>query len=1223
MNQRVELDDLVYSYPTSDEPGIQTKLTAKYEFLECQSLPREPVPERGQFYNSQKFVHRFLLPYNKLFIIWRTGTGKTGAFAGKTEEIRRNLKLNQALDFIDAYKSRYRSNITRAIILVRGSVLKDEIINQILCKYSLPEDVGVGKKGNKLPPFYDIMTTYKFAKEMLQKTDQQILAEDDDTIYIIDEEHNLRIDPTEGFSGDSSEEVGDEDKQERRQAMVYRQIHRTNHLLRRSKFLLMTATPMINDSWEFMDGLNLLLPLNNQMRFSPLDYNLKTIEELEPYFRGKISYLRESGLDVVPTYDHPGMVKYDRTYSIKRIDGIHQYQSDLKIYPSYMELVHTDNETIDYPEPLYEIDASGERKIYLAQGNIYRKHAETIRNIKVEEVDPFSGRLTGTDLLSTEDSSVGKSKKQTFYFKEREICNAIYPDGSYGKEGFKKYIVKDESGAYSASPKLLEWIRCPPRPNVPERTPDGKYIPFEERFDMLKLRYLTIKYSQMVASVYNSYYSDSTVRGTSYAYTHWLKGSGAIYLGLCLDANGIEKLNISSSVFISQKSTQVGLSCPIKETVIGGRISNRQIRKDFVKKPRYALLHSGLLREKFQAIMELFNSWENRYGEYIKVIIYTPIGREGFNLSNAIEFYGIDPGWNKADDYQAESRGIRVVSHEDLLYELRQKYISEGRNPDEAKINVKLYPYAAIDRISGTSIDIKLFELSEKKDIYIKIKGREAKITAVDNIINRLRNQRPYDKDYTATCDYQQCKYGSYDPEPDYIDYSSYDLLYNTEALTDIIKEIKTIFRLRFSIRLNELLLHFAKIVEIDRSKIHYYRPKLINFAIDKMILDKIYLYNRYGFRSYLVEDNSILFIQSEFPVYSNTFGMSQYSSLYYSNHVISNLYQDLSIYITKLEDIDQSIIIKELYTEVLSPEELEIRFEGLTAGNKIKIIEDVIYKKLIEEVRSGPIDTIYNKYSKDIFLINEPLAEIQSMAHTIQNINAGGPGRNVVHISESKRLKTAVQIVPQNTNISPYQTPIHPPKTVGDEVIFHNLYGQMIESSYAATTNFKNAEGPIRLIKRRYGETWRGATVYETPVYHKIIQDEVIKVLAHYEEFPIYGFVLRSDGEFRIRSKLFEKDKSKVDARYVYRGRVCTTINKPILIKVAMELNIGIPIDIRNISVNDMRKYLMNINRKVEKLSESEIIYNYKIEQAKYTKNDLCDIIKNKLYELKRVFEQ
>ena len=83
--------------------------------------------------------------------------------------------------------------------------------------------------------------------------------------------------------------------------------------MKRSKIILGTATPMINDVNEIAPLMNLLLPADQQM---PTNWNYENVslDQLEPFFRGKVSYVR--GLDTGAQVIYEGS-KMNKSYTIQ------------------------------------------------------------------------------------------------------------------------------------------------------------------------------------------------------------------------------------------------------------------------------------------------------------------------------------------------------------------------------------------------------------------------------------------------------------------------------------------------------------------------------------------------------------------------------------------------------------------------------------------------------------------------------------------------------------------------------------------------------------------------------------------------------------------------------------------------------------------------------------------------------------------------------------------
>ena len=95
-----------------------------------------------------------------------------------------------------------------------------------------------------------------------------------------------------------------------------------------------------------------------------------------------------------------------------------------------------------------------------------------------------------------------------------------------------------------------------------------------------------------------------------------------------------------------------------------------------------------------------FNNIKNIDGSYIKVILLSPAGSEGLNLSNVISVHILDPYWNNVRIEQVVGRAIRYCSHKDL--------------PLDKRI-VNIYKYFSITQDIETT-DIKIRNIAQKKE---------------------------------------------------------------------------------------------------------------------------------------------------------------------------------------------------------------------------------------------------------------------------------------------------------------------------------------------------------------------------------------------------------------------------------------------------------------------------------------------------------------------------
>ncbi|GAH54861.1 unnamed protein product, partial [marine sediment metagenome] len=258
---------------------------------------------------------------------------------------------------------------------------------------------------------------------------------------------------------------------------------------------------------------------------------------------------------------------------------------------------------------------------------------------------------------------------------------------------------------------------------------------------------------------------------------------------------------------------------------------------------------------EYSSILEAFNSFENRHGEYIKAVIGSPKTRDGINLANVIQIHLLGPDWNQAASYQAESRAVRSTSHVDLITEERARLIEEGKNPDDAFVDINIYRHASLNN-SGKSIDLMMYQLSEVKDRKISHVMRLIKQCSTDCQINYNRNVRSTDIDYSSNCDYDICKYDCVDPLPEYIDYTSYDVLYTGKIVNEVVNRLIDIFKIEFHIKFNKLY-----------NILNKYRKKIIDLGVTQLIQNKTEMIDRYGYINYLREDSGVIFLRKDYPL--------------------------------------------------------------------------------------------------------------------------------------------------------------------------------------------------------------------------------------------------------------------------------------------------------------------------------------------------------------------
>jgi hypothetical protein len=1087
----VQLADLIYTYPSQDDPAFQTIITAKREFSELASSMNEPVPAPGYLYKHQELIKRFMIPYDRLLLFHRAGTGKTCTIFGSSESVKDGI-LRATVNFIEDYIKPRRTNIKRIYILTRGDALINELKRQLVCvctngTYLTPQVVDSTteqqQKANvrrAISPYYEIMGYTSFSNEIERSgyNDRQLKELFSDTMFIVDEIQNIRAD----HSTNTEEEA----------RKNYDILHRLFHIIERSKIILASATPMVNDASEIRDVMNLLLPLDRQIRGG--NFSNPSLEDFEPYFRGMISYVRELDTGITPMYIGTPM---DAEYKI----GEDNVRSQFIIYPSEMGEI---------------------------QEEAYR-----------EAIQGENG--------------------DRFYINSRMASNFVFPDGTYDKKAFDRWVIRLEPDVYEPRDELRTQIKR-------------------------NLASLSRKLDNLIRIA-------TQEPGSTFIYCDFMYAGGAAIIGMVLRTLGIEQYRETASPFTTSDK---GLK-PFCSTGAG---ATRTIRLD--KRLRFALFTSDTSPAKSSNILDLFNSYENRHGEYLKILIGSPVSKIGLNLANVVQVHLFGPAWNQSHIYQAISRAIRSTSHVALLAEAREREL----DPASARVDVRIYQHASIIP-EETTTDLLVYQLAEKKDISIRRMERIMKRVAFDCQIHYNRNVRATDIDYSAACDYDVCAYPCSSPAPTeelkLEVLPSYNTLYSNSTIEEISSSLKVLLLDNPMVKLDQLYRLFP-----------HRAPTDILLAVEDLVTDKATIVDRYGFEGFIRLEGDTIYVQRDYPL-----GASSKSVVYYVNNLIATQVEDITQYAITLEAPKQDEIIEAL--QQLDPESplFETYVKSLNLPSKIILLE----KAYIEHVHSGrPIawaEKILRIFDNYIYYFYEPTESIARVAELL-TIRATGRGRKP---KGGKR-----RINPNTLNL---EAPDPNAESGGEIIYLHTLYSQSYDkTSYDTVSKFIHAEGKIRLYKPSEEIGFRDANDAETPVYSQMIQRVLADKLSDYEQYNIYGIVL-GDGAFRIRDKSTEDAiKAGKDARKINRGRICKSWRKPDLVDVLYQLNIEPP-TVTDSGMDDSQALQFLQSKKVKETGRINL-REFSSEKLQffarwYLENmsvaEICDLLQKTLADTGRLF--
>lgn len=1218
-SEEIQLADLLESYEPATTPGFQTLITAKEEFRELASPAVEKLPPgRGKYFKHQKFYHRYMRVYGNIIIIDETGTGKSCSVTGFTEYTRKELEKAKINPNNADEKA---GHFNKVVALFKGSSQKSEFNNQLVCRCSdghyetdlvkNAEKQRVQKTNITLEikkAGYEVSTYIKFTKQIMKKfpneSDDERLAEEySDTIFWVDEAHNLLIDQTKT-------------KNLREKQLTYHTLWRVFHLARRIKVIISTATPMINQVADFGSIINLILPrdgvlppgynpyiaTDNDIRVlfpeipfgmegasleeiapyfrgqipSNYDFENAQLEDLEPYLRGRVGFIRAA--DTGAVIEEQGQISEDEF----EVNGVN-YISQVVVYPSRM----SDFQTEGYAR---------------AYGSPDEKRDDLKGPVRQASNFIFPDGYWGSG-ITTEEKAQRKAEKEARKeekkissrktAKEKIVTSPLaieqFPVGGLLPIGTDVIEVTDEE-----NPNLMKIsenkfearaFRRYVNINGDEFSPTNEFRPYLKNLETISE--LSCKYAEIARTVIEE-------PGNAFVYGEYVYGSGGVVLALCLEGLGFTRFKENSSIFVGSGANVIAPYCGNSEDISKdpGNITNRKaalstttrkVRSNFLSRQqggpmRYALLSRETSPAKFHAMMEAMNSYENRHGDYIKVLISSRVGRDGINVNNVLQIHLVGPEWHQSSMYQALSRGIRATSHQDLIKEEKERIIAEepDRDPNTAKVTVKVYKHAAIPNDSDLDvIDLQMYYLSEAKDRSIKRVMRILKQCAIGCQIHSGRNIRDTDIDGSAACDYDVCKYDCYDPAPSEIDYSTYDVLYSGDVIDQSIDLIEQIYKQNNSLTIDDLQGLLPKI-----------RRKYLIMALDRIINNKKPLTDRFGYRCYLREDGSTFYLDRNYPgsVPANC------SMAYYTQGIITINKETLSNLALKYETEEHESIIHRFENSDHDDPEFENILNSISIEGKSNILEQILLRNIRGD-NSPFVTSFIQKFKSFIFQIHEPVTELNKIYEQTEQLKPR-PGRKPKPETKRRVKKIKYDVLSSVPVVTDTETEI---------VYLHTLYTQVTnQTNYSSTSKFNKAEGRIRLLKpSEIDNGWRDLNENEFPIYNMFIQIEIASRSKKFEDVGLYGFIL-ADGIFRIRDRLSETEKAKFDNRSVNRGRECTKWRKPKLFDIMWEIGAPEPHGIFDDYDNENHEHIIaSISRRFKK--KSEIIENWDIDKISW----------------------
>ena len=821
-----------------DGVNFTEKLIKKKEFFLNQNKPptkNTNMSVRFRKSSVQKFVKNYIstdTPYNGLLLWHEVGVGKTCAAIGIAEN----------------FKSKIFTENRKTLILIPGTTLAeswyDEIFNikkeldnprnnfnkqctgdsytklNIINPNKLLNYSKIKRKRDKIIKKKYTITGYQsFAntfltnlkiylnniKPGLKKFKQRNLIKFikhnySNRVVILDEVHFTRED-------NSSSKKNLETKSIRKCLSL---IARYGH---GNKWVLLSATPMFDKAPEIIWLIN-LLRLNDKMSLLKVEDYFDDdriipakIELFKNKIRGYISYQRGKDPFVFPAELYPSVENiYDRK----------------NLYIPNNEDCLIRSGIMDVGKLLKD---SVYKKIIGSKTNhISEKYKDEIKDLVIYRNYMSSWQYSKyKEFTNNPDNVVG------YNVKPRQFANIIFPEisdeGAISEnpsfdKNFKTLFKKQKSKKIQIHKALVE---------------DGKSILHLSRIG---------KYSKKIENILNII---DKSEGIVFIYSQFLD-YGAKLLAYCLEENGFNRFNCNSKGVVLENQNlldnTVSKKSKKKYILLAGNTSSLSINKNVLNK-----------------LKDHSNSYENKDGKKIKVIIGTSVVAQGISFFNIRQIHILEPWYNMNNKKQITGRGVRRFSHKML---------------EEAKRNVTVYLHASVapenyqaknaDE-STKLIDEHMYSLSLKKyknilEIYriMKQSSVDCNVNKKGNIYNTLegnieiidsfgieRNVPLKDFENSMTCEYTTCDYDCMDNiKLEDIKISELDIdTYNNNLIQEQVltckEEIKNIF-------LNVIGSDFNNLKQRLRVKIKFPEDEednIIKKSLYSIISNKDKLYNK------------------------------------------------------------------------------------------------------------------------------------------------------------------------------------------------------------------------------------------------------------------------------------------------------------------------------------------------------------------------------------------
>lgn len=1162
----MEIEDFVADYPLVHEtPDFQGMFSSKLEFAELRGSKDEPLPDSiGEYYfRHQLMFMRAFAHYDDCWTLDEAGTGKTcklGALAEFAKDYLPHIKRCIVIcgkDQLQEFKQQLVTKCTKGIYYTK-TVQK-----------SIAEGKGSSAITNALSGFYKFYTPGEFARMInttyptgiswsaregkwegnasyLKKSNDKLIEEMSGTIFLGDEFHFIRIEDTI-----HKVEAAADIRIPSRRILEYAAIWRVFHLVVRSKRLIFTATPITNIATELTYHLNVLYPLDKQLRTSLME------EIVEICGMSNLVQWQEPP-DWITRRDEKVMLQDYCLHFANNIRDKFMFvaanQFMAKI--SYVPLL----------QPTIDLNSDIARDIVNARAYVTRlrqannglySDLERVRFIPMVGIqqNAYLNYIRAQIAVVNGDIDIGDIESEVnspAHFYARVICGGVFPDGTYASE----------KGDINRS-AIDKWTVFDP---ISKRRTINHNVRHEGRdlgeWFMNDLYQLSCKADYIVKRAYY-------LPGKRYVASVYVEASGAEYLGLALE--NFAYIDPASGQYVPSMTfvKYVGENAFKMEGSSMDNVDN--LNMDIPMRYRYAIIHGRMNKDEKLAIYNLYNHPKNANGEYLKIIIISRVGQTGISLQEtmAVDFY--DVPWNPGTEYQTRNRAIRALSHE--IHDRNLRLVTPNATV-EVEVNMLIpqlvdpqgYPLMYNGRELNT-IDLKIYLRTVDRGRRNAIPLRAMKITSIDCRLQKERNSLDPSLNGTPEANYSTAVYpclgykvGGYNFVdcgsdgtsclPTVIDTSTYDVYF----IGSIINKLKPIITSYFK------LTNILSTQAVMSRNPWIGKSKYVTATFESMIKNGDIVTDSFGYTCYVRESAGIYFVTRN-DKRSDPF--SDLSTMYYGSHIVAIGKRRFSDIVVEKASGEAYNIVRVLEESENPGANLEALLKSSSVIEKIGIVEMIttqfktsIYQYIIKAPTNDRLPNALMKiyYNTSIFAYNEPTRYIEE----INILRRNGKIKDATSEKYSAMLNMSTD----------------------NPLLIHILYSEEKgQSKFGETRKHREIGYKIRIFLFKEGR-WRDPDENESIAYKQHLL-MIIKGKEEYyrNKFPrYYGLYIISGPSFKIIDLEHESVNASYSGVSKARAEVFHTFKLTELLYFSWQLGITYPSIIYGIPTSEKRLWVTKL---------------------------------------------